>query len=101
MKTSLIMLTVNLTRLSVCSYIQENHNVIIMGATGVGKTYFSCALGNAASRNLFTVKHTRLPDLFSDLALARSEGTYRKMLKHYMSAKLLILDDWLLYPLSD
>ena len=90
-----------ITRLSVCSYIHENHNVIIMGATGVGKTYLSCALGNSASRNFFTVRYTRLPDLFSDLALARNEGTYRKMIKHYTFAKLLVLDDWLLYPLSE
>ena len=90
-----------ITRLSACTYIHENHNVIVMGATGVGKTYLSCALGNSASRNFFTVKYTRLPDLFSDLALARNEGTYRKMLKHYTFAKMLILDDWLLYPLSE
>jgi DNA replication protein DnaC len=90
-----------ITRLSVCSHIHENHNVIVMGATGVGKTYLACALGIAASRNFLTVKYTRLPDLFSDLALARTEGIYRKIIKHYTFPKLLILDDWLLYSLGE
>jgi len=90
-----------IARLATCSYIHDNNNVIIMGATGVGKTYLACALGIAASRNFFPVKYVRLPDLFSDLAIARSDGTYRKVIKQYSQVKLLILDEWLLYPLSD
>jgi DNA replication protein DnaC len=88
-------------RLAACSYIHENHNVIIMGATGVGKTYLACALGIAASRNFFTVRYTRLPDLFSDLALARADGSFRKVIKQYAQVKLLILDEWLLFPLKE
>jgi DNA replication protein DnaC len=88
-------------RLAVCSYIHENHNVIIMGAAGVGKTYLACAFGIAASRNFFTVRYSRLPDLFSDLALARSDGSYRKVFKQYTQVKLLILDEWLLFNLKE
>jgi DNA replication protein DnaC len=90
-----------ISRLAACSYIHENHNVIIMGATGVGKTYIACALGIAASRNFFTVRYARLPDLFSDLAVARADGSYRKVIKQYTQAKLLILDEWLLFPLNE
>jgi DNA replication protein DnaC len=90
-----------ITRLACCSYIHENHNVIIMGATGVGKTYLACALGIAANRNFFPTRYMRLPDLFSDLAIARSDGTYRKIIKQYTQAKLLILDEWLLFPLTE
>jgi len=90
-----------IARLAGCSYLYENHNVVIMGATGVGKTYIACALGIAANRNFFTVRYARLPDLFSDLALARADGTYRKVIKQYTQAKLLILDEWLLFPLKD
>jgi DNA replication protein DnaC len=90
-----------IARLSTCTYIHENRNVIIMGATGVGKTYLACALGTAASRNFLTVRYTRLPDLFSDLAVARADNTYRKVLNQYTQVKLLILDEWLLFPLSE
>ena len=90
-----------IARLANCSYIHECHNVIIMGATGVGKTYIACALGIAANRNYLTAKYVRLPDLFSDLSVARADGSYRKMLKQYAQAKLLILDEWLLFNLKE
>jgi DNA replication protein DnaC len=54
-----------------------------------------------ANRNFMTVKYIRLPELLADLAIARSEGTYKKVLKSYKSVKLLIIDEWLLTPLKD
>jgi DNA replication protein DnaC len=51
--------------------MHEKHNIIIMGASGAGKIYMGCALGNAACRNLFTTKYIRLPELLADLAIAR------------------------------
>jgi len=90
-----------ITRLSTCCYIEEYHNVIILGATGSGKSWLACALGNAACRNFHTVRYIRLPELFAELAVARVEGTYRKTLAQYRKVKLLILDEWLLYPLKD
>ena len=50
-------------RLASCTYLQEAHNVIILGATGAGKTYLACALGMAASRSFYSVRYIRLPDL--------------------------------------
>jgi len=90
-----------IARLASCSYIHENHNAIIMGATGVGKTYLACALGIAANRNFFATRYARLPDLFSDLAIARADCTYQKVIKQYTQPKLLILDEWLLFPLNE
>ena len=40
-----------LTRLSTCKYIDEKHHIVLKGATGSGKTYIACALGNAACVN--------------------------------------------------
>jgi DNA replication protein DnaC len=88
-------------RLASCSYIHEFHNIIIMGPTGAGKTYLGCALGMAASRNFFQVKYVRLPDLLNELSFARADGSYRKVIKQYKQAKLLILDEWLLFPLKE
>lgn len=88
-------------RLSSCNYVQECHNVIILGATGSGKTFVSNALGMTANRNFYTVRYVRLPDLLADLTIARAEGNYRKIMKNYKQVKLLILDEWLLYPLKE
>ena len=35
------------------------------------------------------------------MAIARAERNYRKALRQYKQVKLLILDEWLLYPLKD
>lgn len=88
-------------RLATGSYIEEHHNIILMGASGNGKTYLGCAFGNAACRQFYKVKYTRLPDLLDELAIARGEGIYRKVMKKYKKVNLLILDEWLLTPLND
>lgn len=90
-----------ITRLATCAYIQDKHNIIILGASGAGKTYISCAFGIAACRNFYTVKYIRLPDLLNELAVARGEGIYQKVMEQYKRVSLLILDKWLLVPLSD
>jgi len=41
-----------LLRLSTCKYIESGHHIILKGASGNGKTYLACALGNAACRSL-------------------------------------------------
>jgi len=89
-----------IARLATCSYVQEKHNIIILGASGAGKTYLSCAFGVAACRHFYTVKYIRLPDLLNELAVARGEGIYKKVMNHYKKVSLLILDEWLLVPLS-
>ena len=82
-------------RLASCSYIQEARNVIILGATGAGKTFLACSLGVADA-----VRYLRLPDLLVEIAVARRDGTYREYMKQLKKVKLLILDG-LLYPLKE
>lgn len=89
-----------ITRLSTCNYIAEKHNIIILGASGAGKTYLSCAFGVAACRNFYSVRYIRLPDLLNELAVARGEGIYKRVMKQYKKVNLLILDEWLLMPLT-
>lgn len=90
-----------IARLGTCAYVREHHNIIILGATGSGKSYLANALGMTASRDFLTVKYIRLPELLTELAIARAEGNYRKVFKQYRQVNLLILDEWLLYPLKE
>jgi DNA replication protein DnaC len=88
-------------QVATCAYITERHNVIILGATGTGKTYLSCALGMAACRHFYSAKYIRLPDLLDELSVARGEGIFQKVMQGYKKIDLLILDEWLLTPLTD
>ena len=81
-------------------YIDEGHHIIMKGASGNGKTYIACALGNAACRRFKKVQYIRMPELLDELSIARSGGTLKKVLEAYKKKDLLILDEWLIRPLS-
>jgi len=90
-----------IARLATCNYISERHNVMLLGATGSGKTYLACALGMAAARNFLSVKYIRLPELLVELSIARNNGTFPKVMQQFKKPALLIIDEWLLYPLKE
>lgn len=89
-----------LLRLAACNYIDEGHHVVLDGASGNGKTYIACALGNAACRRMKTVRYIRMPELLDELNIARSNGSLKKLMKTYKKVELLILDEWLIRPLT-
>ena len=76
------------------------HHVVLEGASGNGKTYIACALGNAACRRMKTVRYIRMPELLDELNIARSNGSLKKLMKAYKKVELLILDEWLIRPLT-
>jgi DNA replication protein DnaC len=80
-------------QLSICSWILDGLNVIIAGATGTGKTFIGCVLGNAPFRNNYRVLFVRVPRLLIDIAIARGNGSYIRLMKELKKVKLLILDD--------
>jgi DNA replication protein DnaC len=82
-------------------WIAEHHNVLITGATGVGKTYVACALGQHACRQGYRTLYWRLPRFFQALALARADGSYTTLLARWARVDVLVLDDWGLAALSD
>lgn len=90
-----------IARLATCNYISEHHNVMLLGATGSGKTFLACALGMAAARNFLSVKYVRLPELLVELSIARNNGTFPKVIQQFKKPALLIIDEWLLYPLKE
>jgi DNA replication protein DnaC len=82
------------------NWIKEQQNLIIIGPSGVGKSWLACALGHRACRDNLSVLYQRIPRLFSDLVLARGDGRYARLMRALGGAKLLILDDWGLEPLT-
>ena len=59
------------------------HHIILKGASGNGKTYLVCVLGNAACRKFKSVKYIRMPELLDELNVAKGCGTFKKTIKSY------------------
>jgi DNA replication protein DnaC len=81
-------------------WIREKRNVILTGPTGIGKTFLACALAHRACEHRRTARYFRVPKLLGDLAIARAQGTHRTKLAALARADLLVLDDWMVQPLT-
>ena len=82
-------------------WIAAHRNVLISGPTGIGKSFIACALGNSAARAGYTVLYLRATRLFETLQQSRGDGSHLKTLARLSRVQLLIIDDFLLTPLSD
>ena len=81
-------------------YIDEHLNVLITGPTGVGKTWLACALAQKACREGYSALYLRLPRLLQEMAIAKGDGRYPKLLLTLAKTEVLILDDWALAQLT-
>ena len=84
-----------------CNYIREHQNILMVGATGTGKTYLACALAHKACLEGFTARYHRLSTLLADLEIAKADGRYVKLIRELAKVDCLILDDWGLAPIED
>ena len=75
-------------------WIKEANNVLIIGPTGVGKTYLACALAHKACQQDYSALYFRLPRLLQELDIAKGDGRYGKILKGFAKTNLLVIDDW-------
>jgi len=87
--------------LATCDWIKRSRNLLVTGPTGAGKTYVSCAIAQKACRAGYTVVYERATKLFHDLALAKADGRYYKILSNLAKKDLIVIDDFALAPLTD
>lgn len=81
-------------------WIANRNNLLVTGATGCGKSFLSCALANAAVRHGHTALYVRAPRLLDDLAVTRGDGRYQRLLTQLARVSLLVIDDFLLTPVT-
>lgn len=85
--------------LASCDWIRQGQNVILTGATGCGKTWLACALGQQACRLGFSVRYWRASRLYEELKIAHGDGSFSRALAQLAKTDLLLLDDWGLAPM--
>jgi DNA replication protein DnaC len=88
-------------RLASSDWVRRAQVVLITGATGTGKTFLACALAQAACRQGLSSRYFRLSRLLEELALARGDGSYPKLMERLQKTELLALDDYGLAVLTD
>lgn len=84
-----------------CDWVKDNLNILITGATGVGKTFIGQALGHQACLNGYRALYLRLPRLFIDLSVAQGDGRLNKLMHSLAKTHVLILDDYGLDTLTE
>jgi DNA replication protein DnaC len=80
-------------QLHAADWVDQNRNCLILGPTGVGKTFLSCAIGHQACREGYRAIYYYAPKLFRALHLAQADGSLGRLLKKLVKADLLIVDD--------
>ena len=83
-----------------CHFILDSRNIVIMGATGSGKSYLACAVGIEACKQLYSVRFTRMHSLLEDLKLA-TELKRQRLDRDLRRCNLLIIDDWMLSEIDE
>lgn len=88
-------------KLAGCEWVAEHLNVLITGATGLGKTFLACALAHKACREGYSSHYVRLTRLFQELDIGRADGRYAKLMRQFAKTDVLIMDEWGLAVLTD
>lgn len=86
--------------LSTCRWALNGQHIILLGATGAGKTHLACAFANQAIIFKHKAHYRRLPRLLEEMEIARADGSLPELRVKLSKFKVLILDDWGLNTLS-
>jgi DNA replication protein DnaC len=82
-------------------WVKQHLNILLIGPTGVGKSWLAAALAYKACRDGYTVYHARAGQLFRELALAHADGSFSRLLRRLAQTDVLVIDDFCMAPLTD
>ena len=85
-----------LSQLATNDHLRIPRNLNILGATGTGKSYIACALGNRACEEGYRVMYKRSQEIFDDYRYFDRTDQVAGFYNLYGSKDLIIIDDFLL-----
>lgn len=80
--------------LATCAWVKRRQNVMILGATGVGKSWLASALAHQACRLDLQVGWHRASELYTSIAEAQVDASLAKLKAALCKPELLVLDDF-------
>jgi DNA replication protein DnaC len=83
------------------AWVGAHEKIFGLGPTGVRKSFVACALAQKACRDGYSALYIRAQTLFRDLAMARADGSLRSSLARLSCIDVLVIDDWVMAPLSE
>jgi DNA replication protein DnaC len=87
-------------RLLSLNWMKQHQHLLLIGPTGIGKSFLACALAKASIEQKNSVRYLRMPRLQDELSLVRAQGKLSLWLKNLSKIPLLILDDFGLIAMS-
>lgn len=88
-------------QLAGCRWADEHQGILVTGKTGTGKTYVACAFAHQACRKGYRAVYRRASRFFDELAAARLDGTYPRLLARLARVDVLVIDDLGISPIGD
>jgi DNA replication protein DnaC len=82
-------------------WVRQHQNILLLGPTGIGKSWLASALAQKACRDGFSVLHKRTAELFRDLEVAHADGSIGRVLLKLSRIDVLVLDDFAMAPMKD
>ncbi len=82
------------------TFVANHQDVAVVGPTGVGKTFLACALAHSAIRHGHGALYLRAPRMLEELAVARVDGRLSLLMARWARVEVLVVDDFLLRPLT-
>ena len=83
------------------SFLKHAENILVVGKTGVGKTYIASALGHLACQLGYKVNYFIAQKLYAMLRMSKADESYIRQINRLEKQDLLIIDDFGMQPLDE